>query len=301
MLGDMYHIATSKICIIDGYNIPISGLKHKKGLEVIQIWHAMGAIKKFGYQILDKDEGNTSTVAKIMKMHSNYSMVTCTSNATKEFYAEAFNVQKENIKILGMPRVDYILGKNNEINEKTKKLYENYPYLKNKKNILYVPTFRKDKTLNIKNLIEKIDKNKYNLIIRLHPLDETKVDEKYLIDRKYNSFDLLKIADYVITDYSAIAFETSILDKPVFFYIYDIDEYVENRGLNINLKKEMKNATSDKIEDIIEIIEKDKYNFNDLKKFKEKYVQTRDTKNTERIVEYIKERLHNVQDMQAKE
>ena len=52
----MYHIATSKACIIDGYNIPVSSLKHKKGLEIVQIWHAMGAIKKFGYQILDMED-----------------------------------------------------------------------------------------------------------------------------------------------------------------------------------------------------------------------------------------------------
>ena len=50
----MYHIATSKVCIVDGYVIPISILKHKKSLIIVQIWHAMGAIKKFGRQVLDK-------------------------------------------------------------------------------------------------------------------------------------------------------------------------------------------------------------------------------------------------------
>ena len=68
----MYHIATSKVCIIDGYNIPVSSLKHKKGLEIIQIWHAMGAIKKFGYQILGMVEGDNKKTAQIMKMHAGY-------------------------------------------------------------------------------------------------------------------------------------------------------------------------------------------------------------------------------------
>lgn len=86
----LYHIATSKVCIIDGYVIPISSLKHKKGLIIVQIWHAMGAIKKFGKQVLDKKEGSSSLIAKIMGMHENYTFITCTSNITKQFYAEGF-------------------------------------------------------------------------------------------------------------------------------------------------------------------------------------------------------------------
>ena len=67
----MYHIATSKVVIVDTYIIPVSVLKHKKNLKIIQIWHALGAIKKFGYQSLGKKEGSSYTVANAMKMHKN--------------------------------------------------------------------------------------------------------------------------------------------------------------------------------------------------------------------------------------
>ena len=80
----LYHIATSKVCVVDGYSIPISSLKHKKQLVIIQIWHAMGAIKQFGKQVLDKQEGSKTIIANIMKMHENYTYVMCTSNATKK-------------------------------------------------------------------------------------------------------------------------------------------------------------------------------------------------------------------------
>ena len=137
----MYHIATSKVCIIDGYNIAISALKHKKNTEIIQIWHAMGAIKKFGYQVLDKEEGSNSRVAKIMKMHANYTCITCTSEATKKIYSEAFNTDIDKVQVLGMPRIDYLLGE--EINKKVEEIIKENPKLKEKKNILYVPKFRK--------------------------------------------------------------------------------------------------------------------------------------------------------------
>ena len=294
MISDMYHIATSKVCIIDGYNIPISSLKHKKGLEIIQIWHAMGAIKKFGYQVLDRREGSSNKIAKIMKMHANYSLITCASNATREFYAEAFNTDRDKIKVLGMPRIDYVLEKNDEINEKTEKILQEYPKLKEKKNIVYVPTFRKNETIDLSDLINRIDEEKFNLIIKLHPLDETKIEEKYIIN-KYSSVDILKIADYVITDYSAIAFEAAILNKPLYFYLYDIDKYENDRGLNINLMKEMKSCSGKSINEIIDMIENNEYDYDELKRFRERYIETADTNNTTRIVECITKKLKKVE------
>ena len=291
MLKCMYHIANSKVCIIDGYNIAISVLKHKKSLKVIQIWHAMGAIKKFGYQVLDRKEGSNSKVAKIMKMHANYDLVTCTSRETRRIYSEAFNIDINKIEVLGMPRIDYILEKDKKINEKLENLYKDYPKLKEKKNIVYVPTFRKNETIDIEQIVSEIDEEKYNLIVRLHPLDKTKVDNKYVIDGKYSTFDLIKMADYVITDYSAIAFEVATLNKPLFFYLYDIDKYESSRGLNINLKEEMKNSTKQNIKDIIKIIENNTYDYEELKKFREKYVQTVDIDNSKRIVEYVNNSL----------
>ena len=270
----MYHIATSKACIIDGYNIPVSSLKHKKGLEIVQIWHAMGAIKKFGYQILDMEEGDSRRIAEIMKMHAGYTCITCTSKATRQIYSQAFNTDIEKIKVLGMPRIDYILD------EKTQAASE-----QTKETILYVPTFRKNEEIELDKLINAVDEEKYNLIIKLHPLDKTELDEKYTSTQ--STIELIKKADYVITDYSAVAFEVAILDKPLFFYLYDIEKYENARGLNIDLQQEMPNSTKTEIEDIISIIENNTYNYEELKKFKEKYVETTDRNNTKRIVEYV--------------
>ena len=283
----MYHIATSKVCIVDGYNIPICALKHKKNLEIIQIWHALGAIKKFGYQVLDKKEGTSSKVAKIMDMHSNYTCVTCASEATRKIYAEAFNTDLDKIKVMGMPRIDYILGKDNEINKKVEELKRDYPNFSGKKTILYVPTFRRGQTLDISQIENAINREKYNLIIRLHPLDNTKVSEEYLVNRKYSTFDLIKFADYIITDYSAIAFEIATLNKPLFFYLFDMDNYKDRRGVNIDLQQEMPNCTKTTMTEIVKIIEDGTYDYKELKKFRETYVETVDTNNAKRICDYV--------------
>ena len=99
ILKCMYHISTAKVCIVDGYSIPISILKHKKKLEIIQIWHASGAIKKFGLQSLNKKEGRGSGIAKVMDMHKNYSHVMAPSIETAKFYQDAFGIDESKIFI----------------------------------------------------------------------------------------------------------------------------------------------------------------------------------------------------------
>lgn len=282
----MYHIATSKVVVVDTYIIPVSVLKHKKTLKIIQIWHALGAIKKFGYQILGMGEGSSKVLANAMKMHNNYDVITCASLATAKFFSEAFNTSMDKIKVCGMPRVDYILN----VDKNVDILKENPDYI-GKKTILYIPTFRKKKPVYIEDITSRVDKTKYNLIIKLHPLDKTCIDEKYTAKGNFSTYDLMKFADYIITDYSATAIEASLLNKPLFLYVYDLDEYNNLRGLNINLVCELKNSTSKNIQDILDKIQKDEYDYSQLDVFKRKYIETYNINNTESTCKIIEENL----------
>lgn len=286
ILKCMYHIGTSKVCVLDGYSIPISILKHRKKLEIIQIWHASGAIKKFGYQALNKREGRGNGVARLMDMHKNYTHVLAPSETTGKFFAEAFGVNKDKIVINALPRIDYLL-KDDFTEQKIKQFYKEYPKYKNKKIILYVPTFRKDKENNAQELIKNIKNSKYQLIVKPHPLDKTKINFNYKVNKKYNTYDLLKIADYIITDYSAVAFEACVLEKPLYFYVYDIKEYEKIRGLNVNLFKEMNTCTSTSIKEIMNSIENNNYDFNELNEFKIKYMGEDYYNNTSKLVNFI--------------
>lgn len=108
MFRQMYHLATAKVCIIDGYNIAVSTLKHKKALRVVQIWHSLGAIKKFG-----KASPKTAfeqKIAEIFHMHEGYDMIVCPSEASAGLFAEAFGYDEKAVRVCGLPRIDYLLG-----------------------------------------------------------------------------------------------------------------------------------------------------------------------------------------------
>ena len=285
MFKAMYYLATSKVCITESYCVPISILRHKETLKIIQIWHASGAVKKFGYQCLDTKEGKTRGIAELMGMHRNYDYVIAPSEITRDIFSEAFNIEKEKVIKLGLPRLEYIT---NSKYDKSEEIYEKYPELKEKKVILYVPTFRKGKNVNIDELLNyPIDKNRYKLIIKLHPLEDANVPDEYLVDSTYTSFDLIKIADYIITDYSILSIEASILEKPVFLYLYDLEEYYRNRGLNVDLSNELKTFTTKTFSDIMSKIENNDFDIDEVVKYKEKYIEI-DTKNTtEKLCNFI--------------
>ena len=48
------------------------------------------------------------------------------------------------------------------------------------------------------------------------------------------SIDVLSWVDYVVTDYSAVAFEAAVASKKVLFYVPDIEEYRRSPGLNVD-------------------------------------------------------------------
>lgn len=283
MLTQMYHIATSQVVVLDGYCITASILNHKSDTKIIQMWHALGTIKKFGYQVLGTEEGSDPDVARIMRMHKNYDEVLCASRATAAFFSKAFQVPSEKFRILGMPRVDYIKAKEN----RNRELEQRYVADKGKHVVLYIPTFRKGEPTDAAALIQAIDSNKYNLIIKMHPLEQNQIDKRFAADPAFGTYDYIKFADYVITDYSAVAIETSILEKPIFFYLYDYEKYKTKRGLNIDPFEEMPAAASTSAAEIARWIGQNNYDFEALKGFKEKYVETLDFSNTDKIANEI--------------
>ncbi len=290
----MYHISTSKIVVIDTYCITASVLKHKKETKIIQIWHALGAIKKFGYQSINKPSGRKEDVAKIMCMHKNYDYVLAPSKKTAELYKEAFNVEEKQIAYLGMPRIDYILKKDEDTKNK---IYEIYPRLKEKKNILYVPTFRKGEKVAIDELVEKINTEKYNLIVKLHPLDlkEYKYIEKdgVIYEKKFKTYDLIKIADKVITDYSSLAMEAGLLNIPLYFYTYDIEKYKEDPGLNFDFENEnIGKYQAENVNELLKLLDEE-YNYENLNEFKQKYISVGTKDCSKQIIEFFMRLINN--------
>lgn len=288
----MYHIATSKVVLLDGYCILVSILPKKKDQKVIQMWHALGAIKKFGWQNVDNPDGHSVEVAEIMKMHRNYDYIIAPGKITGEIFSEAFNTSYENVRFYGLPRIDYL---RNSKYDQYLKIKEIYPQVEEKINVLYVPTFRKNVELNISKVIDKFDFEKCNFIIKKHFLDKTDYSELeslgVIVDSKFSSMDWLKICDKVITDYSAIAFEAVIANKEIYIYQPDKYNYENNVGLNIKLESEdISDYVFEEVDLLFDSI-KEPYDLKKIANFRDKYIEIELDHCTEEFCKFIEKLL----------
>lgn len=285
IIGDMYYLATSKVAILDTYSITVSCLRHKKSLKVIQMWHALGALKKFGLQSVGTKEGRDEKVSRAMCMHKNYDYVLAPSKKTAKFYMEAFGCDSSKIKICSLPRVDDILTDNNA----SSRFFSENPGLSHDKIVLYLPTFRDREAYVAEMLkVEFRGLEGYHLIISAHPLfSKIKVEDEFSYSGRFSTYDLMKVADVIITDYSACAFEASVLMKPLYFFVPDYDEYSKERGINVELKEEMPTATFEDAEKLVNSIKSNNYDFDSLYKFKSDYVENTKANNAEILAKFI--------------
>lgn len=297
MIKQMYHIASAKVAIIDSYIIPISVLKHKPDLLVIQIWHSVGTMKKFGYSILDKYEGSSSKVASLMKMHKNYDYILAAGHGYVGHLMDGFNYPREKIVVYPLPRIEKLLDSEYIKNVKDK-IFKEYPKLNNKINIVYTPTFRKDETFlkqAIDELINEVDFNKYNLIIKLHPLSKIEIDNNnVIIDHQFTSMEMIIASDIIISDYSCIIYEAAVLKKPIYLYTFDFDDYMNVREVYLDYKNEMPGPICDNAYDLIKTIDTTKYNYHKLEDFLNKYVEIRNNHQTSDIVEFIFNKMKKI-------
>jgi CDP-ribitol ribitolphosphotransferase len=287
LLKRMYHIATSKTCVIDSYIIPISVLHHKDDLVIIQIPHGMGAIKKVGYQVVNRKEGDEDVVAEGMQMHKNYDYVIANGPEAGKWYVQGYNIDPSIINLAGMPRIDYLRATKDQIDPKVEKMC---PTLDEKKTIVYIPTFRRGKEVKTEELINAVDYDKYNLIITCHPNNRIVSNNPHVVistneDVMYHEW--IKACDYFISDYSAVIFEAMLLNKKIYFYLYDFEEYKKRRGLNLNWFKELPQYTSRNAKEIVKMIEKNDYDIADLDDIKDRYLSARNNECTKEIVDLI--------------
>lgn len=291
-LGEMFRqmkaFATSKVVVLDGYCILASMLRHKKELKIIQIWHALGAFKKFGRSVLDKEGGKSSKTAKAFKMHKNYSLIAASGDECVPFFSEAFGQPESRFIPIGIPRMDYLTDPEENARVRGNILLK-YPQLDNgRKTILYAPTFRDtdaDKTAlaaATEDLVKKVNYSDFNLIVKHHVVDSNK--EQIYTDSRMNmaegenftAMDFMCVADYVVTDYSSVIYEALLKDLPIYIYCFDSDKYIDERGFYIDFWTDIPALYSKNAKGICDFIASGmRANREKEEKFKKAYVNKR--------------------------
>jgi CDP-glycerol:poly(glycerophosphate) glycerophosphotransferase (EC 2.7.8.12) len=239
-IQQLFVLQSSKLVIIDYNNFVISKFPHRKEVKVLEIWHATAALKNFG-----------NCVQRDYEI-KNYDYAIANSDFYKGVYAQAFNLPEENVLVTGIPNNDKIF--NDHFVQDTKaRLLEKYPVLANKKVITYAPTFRgristyfKEAKIDLARVHQALGED-YVIIYKAHPLIlgsayENNPHVLFIEEEPISS--IFCITDVLITDYSAIAVDWMVFDKPIIAYVPDFKSYSKKPGLTIDYLQEFPGAVT---------------------------------------------------------
>ncbi len=288
----IYHLATSEYVFLNDNFIPMAYMDFDPSVKIIQLWHGMGSFKKFG--------GSSETDPKLLELigdvNRQVSCILASSENIRDNYAEAFCVPKEKVQAIGCPQADYYFS-DHDIEAWKEEIYEQYPATRNKKWILYAPTFRGDSDRDRQlldhfdfDLFEKELGQDYCLMVRLHPQIHGGQVPDHVIDMTNysNVRKLLCMTDILIADYSSIAVEYALLGRPILVYAFDKDWYLnEDRGFYFDFEKTAPGPISTSMEELIKEIKEEKWNLDRVSDFAHLHNDFFDNKSAKRVVDYV--------------
>ena len=294
-ISSFKRLATSKYVFLNDNFFPIAFMNFKDNANVVQLWHAPGASKKFGGSVASPDE-----IEILSKISKNTDYLITSSKNIEDYYAEAFQINKEKIKPLGLPRLDYYF-ENHDLSKIKEDFFKKYDFSSDKKIILYAPTFRDDEKYN--NVFNYLDLKKFNellgdeyiIALRLHPKikkfysQDIESGEEYIDCSDYPSEqELMMISDMLITDYSSIMIEFAILNRPILFFVYDLDNYLATeRGFYYDFKKTVPGKLVYNSDELIDAIKNKDFDKNKISSFLKTQFDSIDGKSSERVVDFL--------------
>ena len=242
----IYHLSSLKKVYTAGFLMsthrPILISKRaRKGQKIINLWHGCG------YKDKSSSQG---------KVPANFDLALVPGKLFVAPKSHFWNISKENILPLGYPRYDWLRIKDSIAQQ----LLDSYKKNQQSKVVMWMPTYRADKngvyndtdTITQFPLIDKIE-NWYELdracaehnvvlLVKLHPFQKEydipfskfnyikEIDNSVFDNADIPMYKFIGLTDALISDYSSVAVDYLIVNRPMAFTLDDFEEYRSHRG-----------------------------------------------------------------------
>lgn len=304
----LYYMAIAKVWVFDCRQPQF--LIKRKETTYIQTWHGT-PLKKLA---LDMDMVSMAGSGDIDQYRKNFFENTRTwdylisqNDFSTEIFKRCFAFDKTMLSI-GYPRNDMLINENNKEFVDALKIKMGLPL--DKKVLLYAPTWRDNEFYGKGKykFVSPLDYDKfrqelgdeYILIVKYHYLVKETINwDKYKgfiyqFSEQEDIASLYMVSDALITDYSSVMFDYSLLGRPMYFFAYDIEDYKNNlRGFYFDLTQEAPGPISLNTQELIRDIKEfspedwtDKY-----KAYSQKYNHLDDGKASLHVVELIQQKM----------
>lgn len=300
-----YYLARSHYWIFN-CKMPMYVLK-KDHQIYLQTWHGT-PLKKLAHDI-EVPEGTTfyrSGMTEEM-MHKTYdedvkkyNYMISPSQFTTEVFQTSFRINKERLIETGYPRNDLL---SNYKDEDIIQIKMNLGIPLDKKVLLYAPTWRdnsyvaKGYTFQLEVHFDKWQeklKDDYVVIFKPHYLivNDFDIDQfqdfVYFVPPNEDIRNLYLISDALITDYSSVFFDYAILNRPIYFYMYDLENYRDQlRGFYLDIYQDLPGKIIEDENLLLNEIIKQSYDYQKLQMFNERFNNHEDGLASQRVVDII--------------
>lgn len=292
----IYLVATSEIVLLDDYFGLLKSFTMDSRTKVIQLWHAGSGFKSVGYSRF----GNLGS-PKLWHPHRQYTYAITGSEHLRHVYAEAFGIEEEAVIPTGLPRVDWFLDEERK-SRFVEEFFASHPELEGKRLILFAPTFRGRSIYSAFYDYSQIDFDRLYeecgedtaVLFRMHHF----VKEPVPIPKKYkdrlfdfttfpDGLNLLHVTDVLITDYSSIIYEFSLLDRPMLFFAPDKVNYAATRGFHRDYDDTAPGKVCMTFDEVIEAIRSEDFELEKVAVFRAENFDRIDTGAADRVIDWL--------------
>ena len=289
-------MAMSDFIFLDDHAPVLDWLILDKDTTLIQLWHAGAGFKSSGYSRW----GHIGCPAPY-SCHRQYKYGISGSKNIAHFFSEVWGINDSQVLPTGMPRIDEFLDEDYR-RKKTKELYEKYPMCKDKKVILFAPTYRGTNKANAHYPYELIDfrrlyelcGDEYVVLFKMHPwvASEVPIADKYKdrfadVGRYPNINDLFYITELLITDYSSNIFEYSLMKKPMLFFAFDEIQYSFSRGFHRAYEESAPGKVCHTFDEVLHAIADKDFDYPKVEEYVEKHFDYIDSHASDRVIDWI--------------
>ncbi|MDR2465378.1 MAG: CDP-glycerol glycerophosphotransferase family protein [Streptococcaceae bacterium] len=236
------HLTKSKLIFVDNYFPIIGAVDFHPDTKVIQLWHAVGAMKAFGWSSKRTQHDRKKDKERYQSVYKKHTHFVVASKKMENVFREAWLATSNKMLHFGNPRCDIYFDKEFLKNAREEYAFH-FPESKTKKVFMYAPTFREEglkrapmgfKQMNA--LLQQLDALLY---VRLHPKESDLLKELGNYSNIITHIpglsleQILPNIDVLISDYSSVPFEYTLANPKgkCIFYVPDYIDYKEKIGL----------------------------------------------------------------------
>lgn len=248
-LTDVTTLRYPKILATAGYiltnaSLPIYFMK-REGQTYLQTWHGT-PLKTLGKEMRMGIE--SMYIAQHSFLQADY--LTEPNEFTKDIIMKDYNLEKlytGKVVMAGYPRnrIFMLPDEGDKLRKKLgledKTIYVYMPTWRGTSNHTVVTTDYADRVQSIFNNLDKQLKDDQIFYVKFHPILRDSVplsSYKHIVPfpNDVEPYEFISSADALITDYSSVFFDFSLTKKPIILFMYDFDEYMHDRGINMDIR-----------------------------------------------------------------